>query len=301
MASQRYVSTSFWDDFWVQELDPSEKLLYLYLITNPLTTIAGVYQITLRRMAFDTGFTSETITRLLQRFSRDGKAHFILEEWMVIPNWTKHQKVTKISNVRKGIDAVLLAIPEEVWRNLQRLGYQYQYLEEIRRPFEDLKDTQRGKEGPSKTSNYSDFDLDLDLNLNSHSTHSPPEAVIEESQSLVAEDPECYKAIEQAFLSQNGNAFTNWGKEGKAIKEILKKARIRAPDGELAFIQSMLTRFWELKTTSRERFWQQQPFLPSALNATGIWDRVLETFREDPGGFELSDEEFDRLASEAAI
>ena len=40
----------------------------------------------------------------------------------------------------------------------------------------------------------------------------------------------------------------------------------------------MIEAFWALKQTGNE-FWKGQPFLSSALNASGIWDRVLETMR----------------------
>ena len=42
---KRYISTTFWDDEWVQSLDFTEKGLYLYLLTNSLTNIAGVYKL----------------------------------------------------------------------------------------------------------------------------------------------------------------------------------------------------------------------------------------------------------------
>jgi hypothetical protein len=111
-------------------------------------------------------------------------------------------------------------------------------------------------------------------------------------------DLKLYHSIEKAFLSRNGEKFTSWGKEGKAIKEIIKKARIRSPDAYGAFIQQMMEKLWELKN-SGDRFWSKQPFLPSALNAAGIWDRVLEEFREE-SSHEMTDEEFEQLVREAA-
>ena len=65
---QRYIDTCFWDDEFIVGLDPSEKLMYMYLMTNPLTTIAGVYKITLRRICFDTGFNETTVNYILQKF-----------------------------------------------------------------------------------------------------------------------------------------------------------------------------------------------------------------------------------------
>jgi hypothetical protein len=64
----------------------------------------------------------------------------------------------------------------------------------------------------------------------------------------------------------------------------------------------MITRFWELKI-GKDRFWKSQPFLPSALNAGGIFDRVLETFRDPSGGANSSpgelDQEFLKLIKQA--
>ena len=40
--SHRYVSETFWTDPYVDGLDPSEKLLYIYLLTNPQCNIAGI-------------------------------------------------------------------------------------------------------------------------------------------------------------------------------------------------------------------------------------------------------------------
>ena len=43
MATHRYVSTNMWTDPWFQSLDPAQKFLYLYCITNHCTNIAGLY------------------------------------------------------------------------------------------------------------------------------------------------------------------------------------------------------------------------------------------------------------------
>jgi hypothetical protein len=61
MATHRYIATSFWQDDWIQSLDPSEKYMYLYLMTNPLTTIAGIYKIGNRQISFDTGYNQNTV------------------------------------------------------------------------------------------------------------------------------------------------------------------------------------------------------------------------------------------------
>jgi len=37
---KRYISTKFWDDEFIVNLDPIEKLLFMYFLTNPLTNVA---------------------------------------------------------------------------------------------------------------------------------------------------------------------------------------------------------------------------------------------------------------------
>jgi uncharacterized phage protein (TIGR02220 family) len=69
MANYRHVHTSFWQDAKVlEEMTPEDKYFYLYLLTNPNTTQIGVYQITKKQMAFDLGYSIETVNSLMQRF-----------------------------------------------------------------------------------------------------------------------------------------------------------------------------------------------------------------------------------------
>ena len=110
MSTQRYIDTSFWDDSWVQELDPSEKLLYIYLLTNPLTNIAGVMELTVKRICFDTGFNSDTVTHILRKFE-EAKKVYRKNNYIIIRNFPKHQQL-KSDNVIKGIAAILSKLPD---------------------------------------------------------------------------------------------------------------------------------------------------------------------------------------------
>ena len=86
MSTQRYISTGFWDDEWVQTLDPSEKFLYIYLLTNPLTNVAGVYKITRRRICFDTGFDSDTVGHIMAKFV-EAKKIAVCDEYIIHKSW----------------------------------------------------------------------------------------------------------------------------------------------------------------------------------------------------------------------
>jgi hypothetical protein len=110
LSKQRSVDTCFWDDRYITQLDPSEKLLFLYLLTNTLTNICGIYQIEMRRIAFDTGFDIDTVQRMLGRLERDGRCIY-RDGWIAMRNWIKHQKI-QAPGVREGIKNQLESVPQ---------------------------------------------------------------------------------------------------------------------------------------------------------------------------------------------
>lgn len=69
MAIKRVVDTSFWTDDKVVELfSPEDKLFMLYLLTNPHTKQLGIYSINTKIIAFELGYSVDTINILLERF-----------------------------------------------------------------------------------------------------------------------------------------------------------------------------------------------------------------------------------------
>ncbi|MBS4189875.1 replication protein [Bacillus sp. FJAT-49705] len=68
MAKYRVVYTQFWDDpRVVEEMTPEDKYVFHYLLTNKNTKQIGIYTITKKQMAFDTGYSQETIQSILER------------------------------------------------------------------------------------------------------------------------------------------------------------------------------------------------------------------------------------------
>jgi DNA-binding MarR family transcriptional regulator len=66
----RKVHESFWTDPDMEELTPEQKLFYLYLITNPACNQIGLYEFSVKRAAFETGYHQETIVKLLEQFEQ---------------------------------------------------------------------------------------------------------------------------------------------------------------------------------------------------------------------------------------
>lgn len=93
MGVYRPVQTEFWTDpKVVEEFTPEDRLFYLYLLTNPSTTQIGIYQITKKTMAFELGYSIESINALMDRFIRHHKLIDYNPETreVVILNWGKH-------------------------------------------------------------------------------------------------------------------------------------------------------------------------------------------------------------------
>lgn len=65
----RTIDTATWDDPWFAELEPLDKLLFLYLVSNHRSTACGAYEITLRAIAFETGLTTEQTRKGLARLA----------------------------------------------------------------------------------------------------------------------------------------------------------------------------------------------------------------------------------------
>lgn len=119
MAKQRVINTHFWDDGYIIELDPIEKLLFLYLLTNPLTDICGAYEINVRRIALDTGIDRDMILKILARFEAAQKITY-KEGWIVIHNFVKNQSANP--SVHQGVARSINNCPDWVKYTLVESG-----------------------------------------------------------------------------------------------------------------------------------------------------------------------------------
>jgi DnaD/phage-associated family protein len=110
MAKFRHVHVSFWQDAKVlEEMTPEDKYFYIYLLTNPNTTQIGIYQITKKQMAFELGYSIESINSLVDRFENAHKVikYNLQTREMALLNWGKY-------NLVKGGKPVLDCIEKEL-------------------------------------------------------------------------------------------------------------------------------------------------------------------------------------------
>jgi DnaD/phage-associated family protein len=110
MAKYRMVRTEFWKNpIVMEEMTPEDKYFYIYLLTNPQTTQIGIYKITKKQMAFDLGYSIESVQSLMDRFMHHHKLiHYNPEtRELAIKNWGKE-------NLSKGGKPVMDCIFSEL-------------------------------------------------------------------------------------------------------------------------------------------------------------------------------------------
>lgn len=136
------VNTHFWKDAYVRTLIAGDKLLFLYLMTNPSTNIAGAYEIALDEIASDIGMTEKRILESFERFTEAGKLVY-KDHWILIQNFIKHQ--SKSETVEKGIIEALSNCPQWI---KDTVSVAYPYLAIYLNPKSNLKPKPKRKFKP---------------------------------------------------------------------------------------------------------------------------------------------------------
>lgn len=86
--TMRSIQDRFWSDGWVRKLNPLDRYLFLYLLTNEHTNWSGVYELEIGMMAYESGIDREELERsMLPRLSP--KVIYV-DGWIYVPNWLKH-------------------------------------------------------------------------------------------------------------------------------------------------------------------------------------------------------------------
>src|SRR3990167_7485726 len=110
MAKNRFINTKFWSDSFIVELNPLDRYLFLYFLTNEHTNICGIYELPLKRMADETGIEKDMLLKMLKRLK--GRVDYI-DGWVSLKNFTKHQSPSEkiligIENGKKLVPKVIL-------------------------------------------------------------------------------------------------------------------------------------------------------------------------------------------------
>ena len=120
MAVYRNICVTFWTDSKIDDdFTPEDKYFYLYLLTNPHTTICGCYELSIKQMTRETGYKSSKVKQELQRLERIHKVivyDYKTKEVLII-NWSKYNW-SKSENVKKAVLRVSNKIKSEKFKKI---------------------------------------------------------------------------------------------------------------------------------------------------------------------------------------
>ncbi|MDI6679576.1 DnaD domain protein [Bacillus wiedmannii] len=101
MAVYRNVQVNFWQDEFILDLTPEERYFYIYLLTGTKTKQCGIYVLPKRVAELETGYSMETVEKLLNRFVAYGKILYDAEtKELYIINWLHYNPILN-TNVEK--------------------------------------------------------------------------------------------------------------------------------------------------------------------------------------------------------
>ncbi len=205
------------------------------------------------------GLQTFTDLRMIERF--DDYTYFLT-------NFEKHQELEKIEIKRINERDRKRKYREKV-KLLSHGTVQGQDADETNCPAVDIDtDTEEEKE------------KEEEINIVKKTPKAELAAQSKKNTIIPQKESELYQSIWKTFLSKNDNQFTDYPKEGKAVKALIKKAETRFPDDPKGFIKTAIEKYFEL-IQGNDKYWSKHPFIPSRLNSSGVWDSLLVEMQQE--------------------
>jgi len=111
----RILHTKIYSDSYFVELNPSEKLLFIYYLTNENVNIIGCYECPDRKTSFDTGIDTPKIRVFQEKMEGVGKM-FFKDGYVFLKNFTKYENYTGELNEKAKVKLLeQLSIPVREW------------------------------------------------------------------------------------------------------------------------------------------------------------------------------------------
>lgn len=110
MATYRQIHTHIWDDPIFEELTPAAKLIFIHGFSNKHRNEAGLYVITVKKMAFETGLTLEQANDAVKELVSHGRWEYDWDNHVLwIKNALKYQSIgkTTLIAINKDLDTIV--------------------------------------------------------------------------------------------------------------------------------------------------------------------------------------------------
>jgi hypothetical protein len=108
----RKIHDDFWTDPDIEELTPEQKFFYIYLITNPNVNQIGLYEFSIKRACFETGYNKDTIEKLLEMFESMGKIKRSAKTREILVVKFYHHNKSNSPKVQTHVDKLLTEVKD---------------------------------------------------------------------------------------------------------------------------------------------------------------------------------------------
>lgn len=287
MARKRMLDSEIWRDRKVIKLSNEAFILWIAIIS--MADDEGIFEYDPEAWFYEIArkeITAERIAIAMQEIIAQDMVVMYGEGYGFIPSWYKHQVLshaTRSKNKRPPASVVTqypeyLAAWVKTFTTYRKNPEGEKEIITPEYPFQESNNTNPDdnntipeNSGKLRKTPGSIEEVRLDkVSIVKVSNIAPQAATLKPFEVTVPEktDP-LYNEIRTAFEKVNGN-FTNYGKEGKAIKLIIKMTK-----GDRNAIHVMIRTFFTLRKRN-DKYWSSMPFTPSRLAASGVWDGVKE-------------------------
>jgi hypothetical protein len=157
MGSYRNISIAFWTDQKIDDsFTPEDKYFYLYLLTNPHTNICGCYEISWKQLSNETGYTKETVLKLMDRMQNIHDVIRYNEDTMeiLLLNWWKYNWSCS-ETLRKAVEGVANYIKDQDFKEY--------ILNAIKQKTENRKQKTENRKQKQKTETDTVSDTDVSI------------------------------------------------------------------------------------------------------------------------------------------
>lgn len=109
----RAIQTRYWDDEKVVEFSSYAKYLYIYLLTCQYINVSGVFQLSAKKIQFETALTDKQFQEAKEELSIERKVLFY-DGWVYVLNAEKNNNYRKIPSNEKTYQQEWERVPNKV-------------------------------------------------------------------------------------------------------------------------------------------------------------------------------------------
>lgn len=311
----RQFHLGFWTASNVEDLDPIEKLLYIYMITSPKSNMEGVYKTTLRRIAFETGIDRDMIPKISARFEESGIGGIYQDgstTWVVVSHAPEF--MTASPSIQTYFSENVGRVPADVVEFMDKAGYRWPKWAE--KPVSETPPTQ-GVDTPTTPPPHPVHTVgtpwvhtvsDTDTNTNTKTdTKTDTDQVRSDEREpgtdLTAttgetkqpkpmpplKDPIAAKWEDALTAIQPPDTWSNFAQERRQCVNLAKRSAnmlgqspYRSPD---ELIQSVIAEYRRLKDEAKrsDTYWRNAPYTPGAVLTrwSQIWESLASRYEDD--------------------